>query len=70
VSQAFNVGDTVLFAQRGLTCEVVADPEPQPGLVLCGWLDWREEYQEVYFLATSLVLVERARQVAIASPDI
>lgn len=61
----FCVGDVVRFVQRGLVCEVVDDPEPLPNLVLCGWLDWQEEYQQAYFLADSLVLVERAKPIEV-----
>jgi hypothetical protein len=60
MSQQFKIGDSIRCARTGLEAEVIGCAEHNPELILCGWFDWRDEFQEVYFMSSELVLVKTA----------
>lgn len=62
MSHQFAIGDTVRVVRTGLEAEVAGFGELDPSLVLCAWLDWRDDYQEVYFMASELVLLKAAEK--------
>lgn len=67
MSHKFSVGDIVKCQRTGLETEVIETEGLVPGLVLCGWFDWREDFQEVYFWTHDLVLLKAAEPAKVDS---
>ena len=63
----FSVGDTVKCRRTGLEAEITGFDESNPEMILCGWFDWREDFQEVYFWTRDLVLVKATESVKVDS---